>query len=418
MSWRSWTVFAMTSFCLVVPLETWAEHWKHKDNQNQNQNENPNYTYRRVVELSDENLDLASRPAINDNGTVVFGVLRPDRQGIFTRTSSGTEKQIAILGPEFSAFSRRAGIDVGEPDINNSDQVAFHAITGGDAGIFVSDGMSARITIVRTGALGITSDQLAERLSMNNSGLVAFSIGGVPALTGAFVGRERAVTGVFVGDGSSFLQIDAAGIHPWVNNEGVVAYATRSDVPILKPGRILTTDGRKIAPVNHNETEFWLTYPSINDSGEVAFQSRDLSTNQLGIFVGSGVPLNSRFIPALLFLVSHRPTLDQSPYIPEAGLYGKLAINNRGTVAFWGNDPIGDGGGVFVGSTVTEGITKVVASGDTVLGGKIELVEFSAHGLNQLDQIVFWAQYTRKFKGQPRRFRGIIVATPRELPPG
>jgi hypothetical protein len=309
------------------------------------------------------------------------------------------------VGPEFAAFSKTAGIDVGEPDINDADRVAFYATTGCDSGIFVGDGTNPTITIVRTGQLGfgttpVNTDHLGQRYSMNDAGLVAFSLGGVPELTG-----------VYVGNGTSFLLIDRAGIHPWVNNLGVVAYATRSDAPILRPGRILTSAGMKIAPVNHNETEFWLTFPSINDSGEVAFQSRDLSTNQLGIFVGSGVPLNSRFIPALLFLVSNTER-------PEAGQYGKLAINNNGTVAFWANFPIGDGGGVYVGSTLTEGITKVVASGDTVLGGKVELVEFSPHGLNNSDEIVFWAQYTRKFKGQPRRFRGIFVATPTGLPPG
>jgi hypothetical protein len=87
MMWRCWTLFAVTGFCLVAPPETQAEHYK--QNQNQNQNENPNYTYRKVVELNADNLDLASRPAINDNGTVVFGALRPDKQVIFTRTLSG-----------------------------------------------------------------------------------------------------------------------------------------------------------------------------------------------------------------------------------------------------------------------------------------------------------------------------------------
>jgi hypothetical protein len=177
----------------------------------------------------------------------------------------------------------------------------------------------------------------------------------------------------------------------------------------------------KIAPVNHNETEFWNTFPSINDSGAVAFQSRDISTNQLGIFVGSGVPVNSRFIPALLLVASNRQ-------YPEAGQHGKLAINNSGTVAFWANYPIGCGGGVFVASTLSEEITQVIADGDTVLVNAngspsfeitVQLVEFSPHGLNDLGQVVFFAQYIKTVKGNPVRGRGIFIATPNgELPPG
>jgi hypothetical protein len=137
--------------------------------------------------------------------------------------------------------------------------------------------------------------------------------------------------------------------------------------------------------------------------------------------VGSGVPVNSRFIPALLLVANNRQ-------YPEAGQYGKLAINNSGTVAFWANYPIGCGGGVFVASTLSEEITQVIADGDTVLVSAngspsfeitVQLVEFSPHGLNNLGQIVFFAQYIKTVKGNPVRGRGIFIATPNgELPPG
>ena len=187
-------------------------------------------------------------------------------------------KPIALIGQPFAAFSKLGGIDVSEPDVNDADRVAFYATTGCDSGIFVGDGTST-IEIARTGELGIGAAHLDTRLSINNQGLVGFSIGGVPGLTG-----------VYIGNGMQIVH-DRFSRNPCtINDVGIMAYATRSDVPSWKPGRILTSDGRKIA-VNHNETEFRNTFPSINDSGEVAFQSRDISTNKLGIFVGSGVPL-------------------------------------------------------------------------------------------------------------------------------
>ena len=86
MSWRNWTLFAMTGLCLVVQLEARAQQ---------------NYTFRRVVDLSDGYDDLASRPAINNNGTVVFGARRGNQQGIFTITSGGVVKPIALIGQPF-----------------------------------------------------------------------------------------------------------------------------------------------------------------------------------------------------------------------------------------------------------------------------------------------------------------------------
>jgi hypothetical protein len=46
------------------------------------------------------------------------------------------------------------------------------------------------------------------------------------------------------------------------------------------------------------------------------------------------------------------------------------------------------------------------------LGGTVNIVNFSPHGLNDRDQIVFFAQYTTDVNGVPVTSRGIFVASP------
>jgi hypothetical protein len=383
MSWRSWTLFAMTGLCLVVQLEARAQQ---------------NYTFRKVVELSDGYDDLASRPAINNNGTVVFGARRGNQQGIFTITSGGVVKPIALIGEPFAAFSKLGGIDVGEPDINDSDRVAFYASTGGDAGIFTSDGTTTT-TIARTGSLGLSTGDLKSRVSINNSGVVAFS-----------TGRPFATSAVHAGNGSVIVTIDSNGTNPTINNSGNIAYVKRG-VNFQEDARIVTSLGRKIAVVHDSDVQN--TFPFINDLDEVAFQGRVSATNRMGVFVGLGVPLNSKFTPSVL-LVANGEGL-----VSEPGLYGKLTINDNGTVVFWSNTA-GEMGGIFTGDHYAD--NRVIAAGyparDKLSGGSVEIVEFSPHGLNDLGQIVFYVQYIKMVNGGPVNSRAIFIATPGELPPG
>jgi hypothetical protein len=377
MMWRSWMLFAVTGFCLVAPSDSWAQ----------------NYTFKRVVDLSDGYDNIASKPAINNNGTVVFGAKTLNAQGIFLITSSGQVKTIALVGQPYAAFSKIGGIDVGEPDINDSDRVAFYALSGGDAGIFTGDG-NTTTTVARTGALGVNTDQLKSRVSINNSGVVAFSTNGA-----------HSASQVHIGNGAAILTIDQNGTNPSINNNANIAYV-KPGVNFQTDATVVTSAGQRIAVIN--DTDVDNTFPSINDLGAVAFHGRVSATNYLGIFVGLGVPINSKFTPSVLLIADGRGL------VSEPGLYGRLAINDNGTVVFWSNFA-GEMGGIFTGDDLA---CKVVAAGDTFLGATAQIVEFSPHGLNDLGQIVFYAEYRSTVNGVPVHSEGIFIATPTGLPPG
>ena len=177
----------------------------------------------------------------------------------------------------------------------------------------------------------------------------------------------------------------------------------------------MTTLGRRIAVIQDSDVPN--TTPFINDVDEVAFQGRVSATNRLGIFVGLGVPISSRFTPSVLLIANGEGL------VSEPGLYGKLSMNDNGTVVFWSNFA-GEMGGIFTGDHPAD--NRVIAAGDIIRTGDgkklreydVQILEFSPHGLNDLGQIVFYVQYRRTTKFGPVNSRAIFIATPGELPPG
>jgi hypothetical protein len=353
MSRRFVALVATISSCFTSPLLCTAQ----------------SYTFRRIVDQTGEYSELASKPAINNNGTVVFGGAKPGMQGIFAVTGAGAVSPIALVGGSYAGFSSIAGIDVGTPDINDFGRVAFFAFDAAGSGIYSSDGNSTT-TIIHSSTLEIHPNHLRERYSINNAGTVAF-----------FINQFSSQRGVHVGNGGAPTLVDARGSNPTVNNAGTVAFE-------VSPG-IETSGSKKIDPLG--------TFPSINNSDVVAFKRDD------GIYKGSGVPIGSPQTPDVSLVVA------ETNQIIDPGLEGRLAINNRGNVAFWhAFDP---GGAIH---TMTAG--RVIGSGDELLGGTVDLVDFSPHGFNDQNQIVFFAQYTTPTADGPVTSRGIFIADPINLP--
>jgi hypothetical protein len=348
------------------------------------------YTFYKVVELSDGYTSIASQPAINNSGTVVFGAATPAQQGLFSLTTDGVLTPIAILGEPYVGFGHVGGVDVGTPDINDDGRVAFFAFSGGGSGVFSSDGTTTT-TIAHSDGLAINPSQLNDQVSINNSGMVAFSVDG-----------PSTVDGVHVGSGGPIVTIDPSGRDPAINDAGVVAYSTQLGA---NNSAILTSDGRRI--VTQSENQMLSAFPSINNSGVVAFQGKPESTNIAGIYTGAGVPMTLPVVPEVTLVA------DGSGLITDPGARGNLAINDRGTVAFW-SELSGTGGGIFTGPNRTS--DKVIAEGDALLDGTVNLVEFSRNGLNDHGQIVFSAQYTKIVDGLPVNSRGIFVADPNPSP--
>ena len=168
---------------------------------------------------------------------------------------------------------------------------------------------------------------------------------------------------------------------------------------------ILTSDSRRI--VTQAENQMRSAFPSINNSGVVAFQGKPDVTNIVGIYTGSGVHTALPVVPEVTLVA------EGSVVITDPGARGNLAINDRGTVAFW-SELAGTGGGIFTGPDRIN--DKVIAEGDDLLGGTVNLVEFSRNGLNDHGQIVFTAQYTRLVDGLPVNSKGVFIADPSPSP--
>lgn len=376
---RSLAFLAAVHFCWVLPIDSLAQ----------------NYTYRKIVEIGAGYDAIASSPAINNSGTVAFGAKNSSmQQGIFSIASDGLVTPIALEGGTYTGFGQLLGVEVGTPDINNSGQVAFYASTMVGAGIFVSDGATT-VPIAHTTTLGIQPNHLSDRLSINDLGRVAFSTAGSPVLGGVHTGNGGAVT-----------TIDLKGNNPSINNIGSVAYSTD-----LGSGgsniAVVTTAGRRIVDVSKNQIEG--SFPSINDFEEVAFRGRQTGSNAIGVYKGTGVPVGSPQIPPVSVVGNG------SLPLTDPGQLGKLAINDRGTVVYW-TGVSGTGGGIFTGLDPVA--DKVIAAGDTFtardgsgsISGTMNLVEFSPNGLNDRDQIVFYAQFTKQTGGGPVNSRAIFIA--------
>ncbi len=110
---------------------------------------------------------------------------------------------------------------------------------------------------------------------------------------------------------------------------------------------------------------------AINDPGTVAFVA-NLTTGGAGIFTKSS--------DGLLTTIVNTSDAFKS--------FGNVAINNQGTVAFAARLNAG-GQGIFIGANpVTD---KVIATGDSLLGSTVTSLTFASRGLNNNQQIVFFA---------------------------
>ncbi len=178
-------------------------------------------------------------PALNDRGDVVFlATIRRGREtidAIFGRMG-GKLKKIVAQGDPAPAGGAFAGF--GAPILNNKRVVGFAAAVEGrgvPGGIFVVEGDATRMVVGAgddTPAGGIYF-KFAERVSLNDAGLIAFNaqLKDAPTPAGLFLvdhGAPRKL--VLVGDaapgGGTFSHF---GLWPTVNNAGVVVFASSVD---------------------------------------------------------------------------------------------------------------------------------------------------------------------------------------------
>jgi len=285
-----------------------------------------------------------SPPSINDAGTVAFTINPGGAVGSGVFAGNGGPLITIVTGS--LSGSSPAGF-TGVVSINNSGTVAFAAAAGAQ-GIYTGNG--GPLTTIHSGYSG--GDP-----SINNAGTVAFfgpgsvltSNGGVPT-TIATVG----------GPFESFI-----GGAPAINNVGTVAFlaSLRGSAGVFTGnGGPLTTISNGIGSIN--------IFPSINDTGDVAFAAKFLS-GVSGVFVGSGGLLTT-------IADTHDSFSD----------FGTPSINNHGNVAFSGSLTAG-GEGIFTGPDPVN--NQVIATGDSLFGSTVTGLLFGPEGYNDAGQVAFLA---------------------------
>lgn len=307
--------------------------------------------------------------SINDAGSVAFRgyqglhpfvVFKSDGEG-------GSPSPISVTaGPH--TF-------IGQPSINNLDQVAFVVrvddfTTPGGSGtsnrLYISNG--AFTTQLRLwpdyGLLSGSGD-----VSINDFGIVAFDDYGYSSVL-----RKEGV--MLTTDYNGPPVARAGGEAPAINNSGDIAWTDGYDTPLAVESSG-TTMTYVLPGINT------LAYaPSLNNSGSVAFVTR---SGELGVFeVKNGI---------LTELVD-----TSGPF----SRFGAAAINDLGQVAFSAvpddaePDYVGGVGiaGVYVILDTTEDLTpvKVLAPGDELYGSIVTSAYISREGINNSGQLAITAK--------------------------
>jgi hypothetical protein len=178
-------------------------------------------------------------PALNDRGDVAFlATIRRGREtldAIYGRVG-GKLRKIVAQGDPAPAGGAFAGF--GMPVLNNKGAVAFAAAVEGrgvPGGIFVVEGDATRMIVGAgddTPAGGIYF-KFAERVSLNDAGLIAFNaqLKDAPTSAGLFLvdrgaPRKLVVVGDAAPGGGTFSHF---GLWPTVNNAGVVVFTSSVD---------------------------------------------------------------------------------------------------------------------------------------------------------------------------------------------
>ncbi len=372
-------------------------------------------------------LDLTVRAAVMG---LCFSVLASGNAQAYTFT------KIADTSGSFSSF-------FGTPAINNGGTVAFGVTldVGGRGGFFISDGTGIT-TVFKESDNNPYSFVFRGGPSINNKGTVAFGAnlsrffrailtGGGPVTT------ITTISGPFVG-------FDI----PSINDEGNVAFSQFFPFGTLgiftSRGGPLTTIAtfsdimRFFDEVGSPDTDFSL--PSINNGGTVAFQAS--ITGSAGIFTGTGGPLtaiattndsfSSLFTPSIndVGTVAFRAGLDAggegiftsrggsiTTIADSSGAFSSfrsVSINNGGMVAFEANLDSG-GFGIFTGTNSIA--DKVVAIGDPLFGSTVTFLgSFGQEGLNDAGHVAFFANLADGTSGIFRAEPEDISTPPETVP--
>ena len=323
---------------------------------------------------------LGAFPAINGTGTVAF-VASPGlgRVGIYTGGGGPLTTIAKLEGPLFSISS------VSSPSINNSETVAFWRVpeVSSAGGVFTGRG-GALTTIADTNG---SFQALFGIPAINDTGTVAFGAIRRDGKEGIFTGSGGALTTIADTNGtfSSFHTLGG----PSINRAGTVAFSADRGAG-LGLG-VFTSSGGALTTIAKTSGTFTVIEggPAVNDTGTVAFLAsiRTGQPTSEGIFTGSG----------------------GTPVPIAAGSFsGTPAINNAGMVAY--NAILHNGAEAIYTQTGPDSVaTKVIQTGDILLGSTVTGLDLSTYGLNDAGQVAFYAELA---DGRSGIFRTDPIAVP------
>lgn len=313
------------------------------------------FTFTKIAETNETFSSFGFWPAINNQGTVAFSAeLRSGGSGIFVG-NGGITTTIADTSGILSLFSSR-------PAINNAGVVAFGAnLKTIGSGIYSVDSKGTLTTIVESNQpRGVFGDPL-----INNDGTVAFAsaINGGRAIFTSSNGILRTIADT-TNNPYSFFDGYA------INDEGRVAFSARQ---VNGDAGILISDGENTTTAVDTSDRFSFLFPPvINNSGIVAFKG------VIKALAGEGI-----------FTVNDGKLTTIADNSDQFNFFENPAINNSGTVAFKGVLRTGSLG-IFTGSNpLTD---KVIAAGDPLFGSTVTDLFLSNQGLNDANQLAFYAK--------------------------
>ena len=329
-----------------------------------------NFSFTRIADTSQ--FSFTSSPTINDNGTVAFRSHNDLSASIFT----GDGDQLHTIYSYNLLIGKRDTDNA--PVINNTGTVTFDYILNYSVNyknqnetIFTAqDGNLSRIPY-ETG-LGPYSYGF-NSLTTNDSGTIAYQPAVPTRIISAINGEQTTILAVNAQD--TVLS------DPSINNAGTIAFSGDS---ILSPFKPLMDQPQLTGVFTTNISSGDLTPIVLKDDAFASFGTVAINDPGTVVFVanrtkgGSGIFTYSS--DGLLNTVADTSNAFKS--------FGNVAINNQGTVAFAAGLNAG-GQGIFIGADpVTD---KVIATGDSLLGSTVTSVKFTSRGLNNNQQIAFFA---------------------------
>jgi len=361
------------------------------------------FTFTKIADTSGSFTRLET-PVINDSGTVAFSAdLNTRSPSVFTGNGEALTSIVTFPpNPIFDFPSIGVGrILVEVIDINNAGTILFAAsqLVGNDLPRDITNFFTLSSGTSTPPSISSSGDPRRQSYgvyAINDNGSIASR--SIETQLGIITSASVDVTnngthkgGVSLMDrfeSSRFLFFE----NPDLNNSDTLVFGARlvnentPDRPIFIDGLFTRTSDGIISPVvttniSGNPFSSSVFSPaSINDNGTVAFGMRPLDQFDNLISLQNDIIFTSNAGSSTTIADTSGPFKS----------FGNPAINNTGTVAFFGTLDTG-GSGIFTGA---DPITnKVITLGDSLFGSKVVSLDFSTKGLNNSGQLAFLATF-------------------------